>query len=77
MTSDQVITRAATAGAFAEASAAVLEELGLGERDADLLNLVEKTFLDRLGGARTPLDDLISQVGRNPADVRRWWSGWA
>jgi hypothetical protein len=77
MTSDQIITRAAAAGAFADASAAVLEALGLGERDADLLDLVEKTFLDRLGGARTPLDDLISQACRDPADVRRWWSGWA
>jgi hypothetical protein len=72
MTSDQIITRAAATGAFAAASAMVVEELGLGERDADLLDLAGRAFADRLGGACTPLDDLISQAGRDPAGVRQW-----
>jgi len=76
MTSDRTITWSAATGALADASAMVLDELGLGERDADLLDLVGRAFADRLSGARTPLDDLISQAGRDPADVRTWWSGW-
>lgn len=65
--------------ALAAARAAVFGGLGIGdgERDNDLLDLVEGMFAGLLSGSAASLDDVVRQRGDDPAKVRQWWSRWA
>ena len=55
--------------AFLEARTAVLEGLGLGERESALLDLVETVFPARLYDDDAPLDELLCRGG-DLAEVR-------
>jgi hypothetical protein len=57
----------------------VVSELGLGERDADLLHLTAAVQLAKLG--YPPLFTLNEVIERDydvpPAEVRGWWDRWS
>ena len=55
------------------------QELGLGERDHDLLSLLVAAVGVRLSVPDAGLDAVIGRAlpDRTPAEVRRWWNEWA
>jgi hypothetical protein len=52
----------------------VMEDLSLGDRDYDLINLVVNAIMVRLEDAEASLDDVIREnYGDSPEEVRGWW----
>lgn len=55
----------------------VIEELQLGERDIDLINLVRAAISTTLVQPEAPLDDAITEhFSHSAQEVRSWWSDW-
>lgn len=54
-------------------------ELGLGERDTDLLSLMIAAVGVRLSDPDAALDAVITRAlpDRTPVEVRGWWDGWS
>ncbi|MFI5777008.1 hypothetical protein [Nocardia sp. NPDC051570] len=73
------LTRGDFIGALSEGMSLVYQELGLGERDWDLLDLAVKAILVRAYDDSASLDDVIEigLDGVSPSEVRSWWTGWS
>lgn len=56
----------------------VRDDLDVGDRDIDLINLVVNAALTLLDEPSLSLDDVIKRCyDAEPAEVRGWWSGWS
>lgn len=56
----------------------VTSDIGDGERDTDLVNLVVNAIMTVLDSPDVSLDDVIeSNYSVSPEEVRSWWSGWS
>ncbi len=61
-----------------DAADMVRDELSLGERDSDVLNLAVHAFLAVLVNPRVNFDRVISSnYAEPPGEVRSWWSNWS
>lgn len=70
-TSDQVSV------AVNAAAKTVLADLGLGEREEDLLDLVAELTVSKLERPSATLDESIEEnTERSPSEVRAWWGNW-
>lgn len=63
------------------AASLVIDELGLGERDSDLLDLagaVAAELIDQDPPGAVTLDGVIrARYSDSPAKVRSWWTAWS
>ena len=71
-------TRDEIRDAIASGAALVSDDLGLSERDADLLLLVLYAVMARLDDKDIDLDTVIREnyPDTTPAQVRGWWTSW-
>ncbi len=73
-----LFTRDETTAALDRAMDVLRAELGLGERDTDLLTLFCRVAAGALGGEPVTLDEVIGVHYEEPAQiVRAWWNGWS
>jgi hypothetical protein len=72
-----LFTRDETTAALDRAMDVLRDELGLGERDTDLLTLFCRVAAGALGGEPVTLDEVTGAHYEEPAQVRGWWDGWS
>jgi len=64
--------------AFERAIGLVTNALGLGERDCDLLGLVENCFRSTWDNSQVSFDEAIAEYNITPvSEIRDWWCGWS
>jgi len=56
----------------------LVQELDLGERDVDLIGLLQNSLLTALENPDASFDDVVgSHYSETPSEIREWWSGWS
>lgn len=71
-------TRDEIASALSAAAGTVHDDLGLGDREEDVLSLVSAVTLAKLERREATLDEAIEEnTDHAPSEVREWWNGWS
>jgi hypothetical protein len=74
----QTHTLANVEKALVTAEDLLVQGLDLGERDVDLIGLLQNAVLTALEDSATSLDDVIrTHYSETPDQIREWWSGWS
>jgi hypothetical protein len=56
----------------------LVQELDLGERDVDLIGLLQNAVVSALEDPATSFNDVIrTHYSETPDEIREWWSGWS
>lgn len=64
--------------ATGEAADLVKAELGLGDRDSDLIDLVINAVRTRLDRPNADFAEIVAQHYSESADeIREWWTNWS
>lgn len=74
----QTYTLANVEKALVTAEDLLVQELDLGERDVDLIGLLQNAVLTALDDPAAPFNDVIrAHYSETSDEIREWWSGWS